>query len=43
MEKAAEERICASIRQLRAADPGKRDNEPLLSRVHDFYAASLRK
>lgn len=42
-EKAAEERICASIRKLRAADPGKRDNEPLLSRVHDFYAASLRK
>lgn len=39
-EEAAEERLCASIRKLRAADPGKRDNALLLGKVHDFYAAN---
>lgn len=38
----AEQRICNSIQKLRAADSGKRDNEALLTRVHDFYAASMK-
>ena len=31
-------RIAQVLRELRAADPGKRDNALLLAHVHDFYA-----
>ena len=37
-EAQAEKQICDVIRQLRAADDGKRDNSVLLAHVHDFYA-----
>lgn len=35
---AAGTRIGEVLRELRAADPGKRDNAELLAHVHDFYA-----
>ncbi len=33
----AERRICASIRELRKADPGKRDNSFIMERIREFY------
>ncbi len=35
--KGAEERICSSIRKLRSADSGKRDNSLVMNKIYEFY------